>query len=914
MSYCEILSLIQRLRYDRFTDLQEAIFSREEAYLQKNLWICGDTSSGKTLVPLLLFAWEQNRSNYSKRMLYLVPYRALAAQKGRELQHDLNIMIDSSQRIAVSTGEYRENDASVIRGGFDAVIMIYEKAYLFDGSDTFLKYFDYIVFDEVGLVNSNERGIKIDLLLISALSAKKRVIVLSTPYYDWQNYVQQFGFTYVEHKKRPVPLSTLPIARAKNKSYLYQEDGNIFWYHDVFPKICSAHLEGKARLFICDFGGEAPDQIAGALLENPEFSGHFPPISLEQFMIRAGIGHDSQLHRALTPAISRFLCRGIGILDPCLPTIVREFVLNELSKPEGQLKAVVCTHDFFYYARDDAYTALALGVRRNQIIAEICAIHLKSSQKILIFINNRTEVHEIAANLCDSLYNSGLLKIPPAPSAGRTYMDMLLEQMNLVGMADELYGVLSEDTCRAILSGIGIHSASLPQEFREYVEEELLYQEDGQFKVVVCTETLAFGINSSVDVVVIADMMNGGSYMTMNEYNNCAGRAGRLRPNSVSGEQRGYIYPIMNTNHLKEWRKISNRREIPLAQSQLRQIDVDQCGLYFLNMFSTGAKKTREMLEQEVKAMPALIFSGGAWSLEHLDEMLNQLMKRNLLRQECDLFLSDQPIYRLDTAGEVVKGYGESLQTYDLVQVSLDSSVNSGRIYLFDLIYHLCRLSKIAEIINTIFDGSQYCVASKSTFWDWTSNENELFGSGLLSNGLLSDSLYCKLNSSWDVHNKIMRRGVTTAAVSICFSSGIPIRTLYNAFKIPYGLLKKLCEQLSYYLGVVSAIAYTNVNTMGFCVTLTHWSKSFFYGVPADVLQLLELEAAPAGTRHILAALVPFSQFVRSHEPPLTKRERRELWAILQELPVLPAHWKSKIDKMAKPFLHNMQKGNEEST
>ena len=68
-------------------------------------------------------------------------------------------------------------------------------------------------------------------------------------------------------------------------------------------------------------------------------------------------------------------------------------------------------------------------------------------------------------------------------------------------------------------------------------------------KIVCSTETLAFGVNSSMDVVIIADLkkQDGGDvrFLSMNEFRNYSGRAGRLKQGMDPKDAKGYVYTLL---------------------------------------------------------------------------------------------------------------------------------------------------------------------------------------------------------------------------------------------------------------------------------------------------------------------------------------------------------------------------------
>lgn len=86
LQYTSYLELARQHNILAFTALQEEAFRSE--YIsdsRKNLFVIGETSSGKTLIPLLLYERAvleaQRLEAPCPKMLFVVPYRALAAQK-----------------------------------------------------------------------------------------------------------------------------------------------------------------------------------------------------------------------------------------------------------------------------------------------------------------------------------------------------------------------------------------------------------------------------------------------------------------------------------------------------------------------------------------------------------------------------------------------------------------------------------------------------------------------------------------------------------------------------------------------------------------------------------------------------------------------------------------------------------------
>ena len=122
------------LQYESFTSLQESAFQSWEAYdYDQDLFIIGETSSGKTLIPMLLYeaaletAEEQGED--IPKMLFVVPYRALASQKLKEIEQFFS---GRDLKIVQSTGEFRQDDDILQSGQVDIGVIIPEKAYKYE--------------------------------------------------------------------------------------------------------------------------------------------------------------------------------------------------------------------------------------------------------------------------------------------------------------------------------------------------------------------------------------------------------------------------------------------------------------------------------------------------------------------------------------------------------------------------------------------------------------------------------------------------------------------------------------------------------------------------------------------------------------------------------------------------------------
>ena len=557
--YNRVQDAIKSLGYDQLLPLQEKAFRMHELYEpDKNIFITGSTSSGKTLIPLLHYILEREE-NSEYKMLFLVPYRALAAQKKTEIEELLHRRFPELN-IYISTGELRENDRDVIAGDVDVAVVIYEKAYHFAcRMSDFLKHYNTIVYDEFALSEDEHRGVACDLMLLQGMSSPCRLFVLATPHYSWGDYIHDGKFTYVcvlEHENQTiVPREEIPIfldRRSKN--------GKISEFHDY-----------------------------------------------------------------------------------------------------------------------DKHALCIEGIResgtKDDLIEDLCVLHLKQRHRILVFMNNCQEVRRMANVFAKRLQKDRPDLLHPLKSdedEESCFRDVLDE----TGLLEEdLIGLMTPQECVFFRQGIAYHNSWLGYELRTLVEKELLTDE-GRLNVVFSTETMAYGINSSVDVVIVADMHKStrvqtlcrkqnrygsmkvrsiskefAAFLKVNEYQNYIGRAGRY-----GRTQKGYAYALMTqtpgkSDIRKAWHRLMQlRNDPPRAESTLlgldsycnlkcenkddcRNEDCYKCGLYanefampVLSLISPEGT-TRHQIKEQLSRLPGM-GKNMSWLDRNVDNALRRLVSR----------------------------------------------------------------------------------------------------------------------------------------------------------------------------------------------------------------------------------------------------------------------------------------------
>lgn len=736
MDYESIKKLASDYGYASFTALQEDTFSNAAAFSDRNLFIIGQTSTGKTLVPVLLYAQalrEAEEAGEPKpKMLFAVPYRALAAQKMQELREFFK---DQGLQIVQSTGEFRKDDGAIMKAQVDIAVIITEKAFKYQArNERFFSQYDYLVLDEVGLIDSADRGVRLDFVFAWAYNSKRqygrpRTVALATPFYDWSAYVNSYDFVTVHRDDRPVKLKETDIVYTKN-SILDAGECNF---------LRPIRMESALRVerVVQKYGEKA---TLGC-----DFAKKYCPIQEPARTDR----------RKNCPFQS----------GPCVAEL--EYM------PEG----------------------CAPG--KQYILLKICREHLQRDHQILIFINDREQVKI----LCKFLYQQlrDLLPTPPEPRLCRQ------EVLAKIGLEEEdVFGILESgegdslelEFYESFKAGVGFHSAALPNELRTYVEDRFLGSRE--MKIVCSTETLAFGVNSTVDVVILADLkkQDGGEprFLTMNEYRNYAGRAGRLKVGLNPEEALGYVYTLLSQANKEKWEEIRRSESTPdQLHSRLHRDDGQQLAFFILNMLpdndSTG------MTVQELSQLLATLPQDGSATVEQLQHKVENALKF-LCNQELATIsqtrfmgrrVSDKQKRYCLTAGRGsrLRGFSIGKDDYTLIVQALEEYTKGIFLEPDDVtfLYQLLQTKHVVQGLNNAYNKSET----------------------RLSISELRDSIRSRASAD---HELIWldkcddERVLSILAAILAWCNGESAKSLYRRYGIHYALLDKIADQIGYLIEI----------------------------------------------------------------------------------------------------------------
>lgn len=752
LEYIEMLQLAQKRGYHSFTALQEYAFLCEETHhYEKDLFIVGQTSSGKTLIPLLLYAFAVKEAKENDtacpKMLFVVPYRALAAQKLKEISAFFE---DENLKIIQSTGEFRQDDDLVQKGEVDIAVIITEKVYKYEARDsTFLSLYDYLVLDEIGLIDSSERGIRLDFIFAWAhsqriLTGKPRTIALGTPFYDWKAYINSYGFYPIEVRERPVRLAKTAV---------------------TYNQFSIVDVEGKC--------------------------GFLRPMRL--------ISNNDVRNLRQKYEVPMTGCPFVKCLCP----------VEELARQDPKVFCSAtqkpCNYPIEYVPHD----------RLNgfqYILLKICRTHLLAGHQILVFVNDRERVKE----LCRFLYGQ-LRNLLPAPPPAEECKKTILDGCGLDG--EDVFGILEYedgssvelDFYQSFCCGVGFHSAALPNELRTYVENKFLGRRE--MKIVVSTETLAFGINSAVDVVVVADLYKhestGGRFLTVNEYQNYAGRAGRLRPGVRADEAGGYVYTLIKSKFANNWGEMKQYASVPQRLYSRFHMESGQSLPFFL-MNNIPVDSTAGITVEQLVNIVSTLPNDGSCTPESLTQKVENgvqfLLQQNLvaiIRTRARGRRESQHItrYCLTSLGSQLRGFILDSRDYLLLATALDEYIDEFSWMFHDadkitFLYRLLQTKHAENGLNAIFSTSE------------TRQDLEQLRS------------YIQLHAP--SHNRCPtwldqcrnERILSFLAAILAWTDGESAKTLYRQFGIHYALLSKVSEQIAYLIEIAAEMLPFHLETI----------------------------------------------------------------------------------------------------
>jgi len=170
------------------------------ALLGENLVLAIPTASGKSLVAYLAILASVLQGG---KALYIVPLRALAAEK----YEDLKAFEPLGIRVGMSVGDYDTADPSLER--LDVIVATSERAdSLLRHRSNWLQRLSVVVADEVHLINDGDRGptLEVTLAKLRQVNPRAQVLALSATIANSDKLAAWLEAEHVRSDWRPVPL------------------------------------------------------------------------------------------------------------------------------------------------------------------------------------------------------------------------------------------------------------------------------------------------------------------------------------------------------------------------------------------------------------------------------------------------------------------------------------------------------------------------------------------------------------------------------------------------------------------------------------------------------------------------------------------------------------------------------------
>ncbi|QLE98680.1 DEAD/DEAH box helicase [Neptunomonas phycophila] len=213
----------------------------------------------------------------------------------------------------------------------------------------------------------------------------------------------------------------------------------------------------------------------------------------------------------------------------CLPT-VRSTAFASWQTAMGQLQYIdqdrEADRDFFVPRVIEQINLGTRGLERkerlfpakndNPSVAAYLGVKLCHQGPVAIFCGVKSTVTSICELLVD-YYDRGLALPPPSTSSDQSELDKIAYLSNL-HFGDEFIFT------RSISLGILPHSSNIPNGIRVSVEWAM---ESNKSVLVVCTSTLAQGVNLPIRYLVVSSTFQAGQEITTRDFHNLIGRAGR---------------------------------------------------------------------------------------------------------------------------------------------------------------------------------------------------------------------------------------------------------------------------------------------------------------------------------------------------------------------------------------------------
>jgi superfamily II DNA/RNA helicase len=248
------------------------------------------------------------------------------------------------------------------------------------------------------------------------------------------------------------------------------------------------------------------------------------PHNIQTILISAVIGNASEINEWLNED-NGIVVEGSS-LSPTYRTIAFASWLYDL----GQVKFITPENpdneEYFVPRVIESQVLNKRGRERNErtfpkkndsnTIGLYLGLKLVKEGSVAVFSGTKISVLSMCKDIVDA-YDRGLYIVPPVEYSNRN------ETQRLTNLYSLHFGLNNEQT-KASQLGIVTHHGNLPQGIKLSVEYAL---QKSLIKYVICTSTLAQGVNLPIRYLIITSVYQGGKRLKIRDFHNLIGRAGR---------------------------------------------------------------------------------------------------------------------------------------------------------------------------------------------------------------------------------------------------------------------------------------------------------------------------------------------------------------------------------------------------
>jgi helicase len=312
-----------------------------------------------------------------------------------------------------------------------------------------------------------------------------------------------------------------------------------------------------------------------------------------------------------TNGLERWLDAGLLVSDE-RPVPLRESIIDESGQARHRYP------DGSDSAETFIQPASGVGGRGSkQIIIPLVGRLVGEGKKVIVFRAFKNDTVGTA------LYLSQHLGLPAASSV-----------LSILPEGDPSSG--SASLRDSLKGGVGLHNSDLDAAER-FALETLFREKDSDLRVIVATTTLAMGINTPAEAVVIAGLTHPGpTPYSISEYKNMVGRAGRIGY-AEAGES--YVVATGDPAPAQGWQHYVLGHPEPIV-SHLLSASTDPQTLILRSLVALGGtaplQELLALLENSFAIWQRVDHGGDGWNRQELDRDVASLSRAQLLDVEPD--------------------------------------------------------------------------------------------------------------------------------------------------------------------------------------------------------------------------------------------------------------------------------------